>query len=163
MISTQRWRDRQLSSFNKFSQNTLILKQEQLMLDFISSCGDIGWRWHGDNNQFRNICEENHTICTTEYQGIIIFGIVLNGHSTRSLITHIRNLIENVNYAYVGINRYTLTKHDLPIELPDKIDDSLDTIMTYCHPKFQRLYTFPEVDGNHMIAAHPMDCYGLCK
>jgi hypothetical protein len=61
------------------------------------------------------------------------------------------------------VNRYTFSCHDLPFELPDLIEHSLDKIVNYCDPKFQRLHTFPEVDGNHMVAAHPLDCYGLCK
>ena len=98
-----------------------------------------------------------------DYKGIIIFDKTISNVSTSKLVTIISNLIQPVDYAYVAINRYQLTCHDLPFDLPDSIADSLDTIMNYCHPKFQRLHSFNEVDGDHMVGAHPMDCYGLCK
>ena len=83
--------------------------------------------------------------------------------TTKNLIIKIREITQDVSYAYVAINRYEITLHDLDFELPNSIEDSLDTVMKYCDTQFERLHTFDQVDGNHMVAAHPMDCYGLCK
>ena len=163
MISTRRWRDRQLTSFTQFSLNNTILEQEQIMLDFMSRCGNVSWRWAGTNSRFKTICSSQYKISNSNYKGIIIFGASISNLSTGELIKTIGNLIQPVDYAYVAVNRYQLTQHDLPFELLDSIADSLDIIMNHCHPKFQRLHTFAEVDGDHMVAAHPMDCYGLCK
>ena len=163
MISTQRWRDRQLTSFTKFSLTNTILEQEQVMCNFMSKFGDINWYWAGDSNNLKNICSSIYNISNINYRGIIIFGQTINNLTTGNLVTAIRNLIEPVDYAYVAVNRYLLASHDLPINLPDSISDSLDVIMQYCHPSFKRLHTFAEVDGNHMVGAHPLDCYGLCK
>jgi hypothetical protein len=88
---------------------------------------------------------------------------VLNQQTTQDLVNTITQLTANCNHAYVAINRYEVVQHDLNIELPDSIDSSLDAIMQYCDPKFKRLHIFDQVDGNHMVQAHPMDCYGLCK
>jgi hypothetical protein len=161
--NNRRWRDRQINNFQKFQQKNVILEQEKLMLDFMSNCGVINWRWEGDHNEFKKICASQHNITGKEYNGIIIFGNCLYGHTTKSLIAYIKKLIENVTYAYVGINRYVLDQHNLLVTLPDDIGDSLDIIMTLCHPNFKRLHRFSEIDGDHMVAAHPMDCYGLCK
>jgi hypothetical protein len=163
MTSAQPWRDLQLAGFNSFSPGTTILEQEQIMIKFMSSCGDISWRWAGTSSQLKNICSNRYKISDLDYKGIIIFGKTISNVSTSELVTIISNLIQPVDYAYVAINRYQLTRHDLSFDLPDSIADSLDTIMKYCHPKFQRLHSFIEVDGDHMVGAHPMDCYGLCK
>ena len=163
MISPHRWRDRQISSFTDFSSTATILEQEQIMLDFMSRCGGVSWRWAGTNSRFKTICSDQYTISNSNYKGIVIFGAIISNLSTGELIKTIGNLIQTVDYAYVAVNRYYLTQHDLPFALPDLIADSLDIIMSHCHPKFQRLHTFPSVDGNHMVGSHPMDCYGLCK
>lgn len=163
MISTRQWRDVQLTGFNSFSPDTTILEQEQIMLNFMMTCGNINWRWAGNNNQFKNICSKQFKISNIDYTGIVIFGNCINDLSTAELISVVGQMIQSVDYAYVAVNRYQLTGHNLPFDLPDSIADSLDTIMQYCHPRFQRLHTFSEVDGNHMVGSHPMDCYGLCK
>jgi hypothetical protein len=94
---------------------------------------------------------------------VIVFGTVLHQLTTSLLVNKIRKLTQDFDYAYVGINRYEIIAHDLDFELPDSIADSLDLVMNYCDPKFCRLHRFDQVDGNHMVAAHPMDCYRLCK
>lgn len=162
MFSSRSWRDRQIHGFN-LQQIPTILAQEKIMLDFMDSCGPITWQWHGDNNNLKNICSKHYTIACDGCQGIVIFGSILYGKSTADFCSYIQDLICDFDCVYLGVNRYTFSCHDLPFELPDLIEHSLDKIVNHCDPKFQRLYTFPEVDGNHMVAAHPLDCYGLCK
>ena len=58
---------------------------------------------------------------------------------------------------------YSVIAHDINLALPDDIADSLDVIMKHCNPRFERLHRFEKVDANHMVAAHPRDCYGLWK
>lgn len=162
MINHSRWRDQQLNSFAKTTDN-VILEQEQVMLDFVTSVPNITWRWLGNNTKFKNFCQTKIKLSDSNYQGVIIFGGLLNNMTSNKLIANVKRLVGNLDYAYVGINRYEVGEHDVDIDLPDTIEDSLDLIMKQCHPGFFRLHTFKHVDGNHMIAAHPMDCYGLCK
>jgi hypothetical protein len=162
MIDHSRWRDQQLTGFSRLAGNA-ILAQEQLMLDFVTQYPDVSWEWAGNNTNFKNICRNYINIDNAVTQGIIIFGKFLNQMTSRSLIDKLTTAIYNFNYVYVAINRYELVVHDLEFDLPDEIEASIDTIMIHCHPGFKRLHTFDQVDGNHMVAAHPMDCYGLCK
>ena len=113
--------------------------------------------------KFKEICQQHITIHNTNYSGVIIFGPILHKQTSRSLVTTIKQIINLCDYAYVAVNRYEIIQHDLNIVLPDKIEDSIDIIMEQCDSKFKRLHTFNQVDGNHMVAAHPMDCYGLCR
>jgi len=134
------------------------------MLDFLLQHPDVRWKWSSGHNSFYNICDQKVTLSDSDYTGVILFGARLFGKSSGELVEYIRDQIKNVDYAYVGINRYTiLGGHDIDIPLPDDIGESIDCIMHYCNPKFKRLHRFKDVDGNHMVAAHPMDCYGLCK
>jgi hypothetical protein len=158
----QHWRDRQLNGFNSTNKNS-ILEQEKVMLDFVTQFSDIKWLWLGDQTNFQKICKQHITIDNIDYQGVILFGSIMYGLSTNQLVERVRELTYNIDFAYVGINRYWFTKHDIDIELPDSIAESLDVIMNYCEPKFKRLHSFEHVDGNHLVAAHPRDCYGLCR
>lgn len=157
------WRDQQLKNFAGVGAD-VILEQEQVMLDFVSQYPDVRWKWMGDHSSFYNICNQHISITDNEHTGIILFNSGLFGKSSGELVEYIRDQTKNVDYAYVGINRYTiLGGHDIDIPLPDDIGESIDCIMHYCDPKFKRLYRFNDVDGNHMVAVHPMDCYGLCR
>ncbi len=162
-VDHNRWRDQQLNGFQLFSDSYPILEQELVMLTFIKLCSNVVWRWSAPETKFKKICMEHVAINNTEYNGVILFGTELLHQTTQSLVTTINKLIGDCDYAYVAINRYEVIRHTLNLDLPNNITDSLDTIMHYCNPKFKRLHTFDQVDGNHMIAAHPMDCYGLCK
>lgn len=162
-IDFNRWRDQQLDGFRLFSNSCLILKQEEVMLNFVKSCSNVVWRWAAPETKFKKICMEHIAINNMKYNGVILFGTDLLQQTTQSLLTTINKLIGDCDYAYVAINRYEVIQHTLNIDLPNDITDSLDTIMYHCNPKFKRLHTFDQVDGNHMVAAHPMDCYGLCK
>jgi hypothetical protein len=164
MTLTSRWRDRQLNSFTSINHQVLILEQEKIMLDFIQSCPtDTRWKWQGSESNFKNICKEQFTITDYNYNGIILFGTIFYNISTSQLVKTIRESTQNVNFSYIGINRYELSVHDIDIELSEDIDDSIDKIMNYCDHRIIRLHNFLEVDGHHMVAAHPMDCYKLCK
>jgi hypothetical protein len=157
------WRDQQLNGFKNLANTRTILQQESVMLNFVKTCTDVAWRWAAPDTKFKKICQEHIIINDNKYTGVIIFGPVLSHQTTQSLVNTIDNLTSICDYAYVAVNRYEVLGHDLEIALPNSIDDSLDTIMHYCNSKFKRLHTFDQVDGNHMVAAHPMDCYGLCK
>jgi len=161
-VDHNRWRDQQLNGFKNLSNSYPILEQELVMLNFVKSCPNSIWRWTAPNTQFKKICQEHIAINNVDYNGLILFGTTLLQQTTYSLITTIRELAHGCDYVYVAINRYELTRHDLNFDLPDDIADSLDLIMRHCNPQFKRLHTFDQVDGNHMVAAHPMDCYGLC-
>lgn len=161
-VDIDRWRDQQLSGFKSASKDA-ILEQEKVMLDFVTQFSNTKWLWQGNQTNFRKICDQHITIDNIDYQGVILFGSRTSGLSTNQLVERIQELTHNVDFAYVGINRYSITKHDIDIALPDSIADSLDVIMNYCNPKFTRLHSFEHVDGNHMVAAHPRDCYGLCR
>jgi hypothetical protein len=163
IINNNLWRDQQLNGFKNLSGADTILEQESVMLNFVKTYSNVVWRWVAPNSKFKEICQKHISINNTDYNGIIIFGATLGQHTTQSLVTTIKQLINECDYAYVAINRYQVVRHDLNIALPDRIDSSLDVIMNCCNVKFQRLHTFDQVDGNHMVAAHPMDCYGLCK
>ena len=161
-IDHNRWRDQQLGGFAG-ATSTDILAQEQVMLNFVKKHSNICWKWLGNDTNFKRICQQQFCIDTINAQGVILFGKRLNQMTTKNLIIKIREITQDVSYAYVAINRYEITLHDLDFELPNSIEDSLDTVMKYCDTQFERLHTFDQVDGNHMVAAHPMDCYGLCK
>lgn len=163
IINSDLWRDQQLNGFKNLSGTEPVLEQELVMLNFVKTYSDAVWRWVAPNSKFKEICQKNISINNTDYNGIIIFGPPLDQKTTQSLVNSIKQLTNECDYAYVAINRYKVIRHDLNIALPDKIDSSLDVIMNYCNVKFKRLHTFDQVDGNHMVAAHPMDCYGLCK
>lgn len=160
-INYSLWRDQQIRGSS--DNSVIILQQEQIMLDFLASCPGAVWKWCGDNTSFKELCSNLFKISDTNFNSIIIFGEVLTHLTTSQLTKQVSELISSVKYAYVGINRYEIKQHDLSYELPDRIDDSIDTIMKSIDPRFTRLHTFNEVDGNNMVAAHPMDCYGLCK
>lgn len=162
MIDHDRWRDQQLSGFAGLTANDL-LAQEQVMLNFVKSHKDVCWKWLGNNTNFKNICQQEFCIDDLNAQGVIVFGKQLHQMTTKNLINALREIIQDFDYAYVAINRYEVILHDLDLDLPDSITDSLDVIMEHCDDRFYRLHTFDQVDGNHMVAAHPMDCYGLCK
>jgi len=163
-VDLNRWRDQQLNGFRLFSNLYPILEQELVMLNFVKTCPDVAWRWEAPETKFKKICQEHIVINNTKYDGIILFGTkLLQQTTTQLLVNTIRKLTSNCNCAYVAINRYEVIQHTLNIDLPDNITDSLDTIMHHCNPKFKRLHVFDQVDGNHMVAAHPMDCYGLCE
>ena len=163
-INYSLWRDQQLGGFASLNTTShIILQQEQVMLDFLATCPDINWCWQSDESKFKQICSELYTLNDNNYTGIILFGNSLMHLTTSQLISKIKTIVNNVDYAYIGINRFQLGEYDLGISLPEDIGDSIDIIMKLIHPKFKRLFTHPDVDGNHMVAAHPMDCYGLCK
>jgi hypothetical protein len=162
MINHDRGRDQQLSGFAGVTANDL-LAQEQVMLDFIKSHNNVCWKWLGNNTNFKSICQKQFCIDDNNARGVIIFGKKLHQMTTKRLITILREIIQDFDYAYVAVNRYEVILHNIDLELPKSIEGSLDVIMKYCDIRFNRLHTFDQVDGNHMVAAHPMDCYGLCK
>lgn len=158
------WRDRQVLSFNEYKQDA-ILEQEKVMLDFVSQFPDVHWAWRAEKGLFYNICRKHVKVDQqVNHNGVIVFGnSIAKITSTEMLVRKIRNLVQNISVAYVGINRFAISEHNLDFELPDSIEQSLDLIMKYCDPGFKRLHTFDRVDGDHMVFAHPMDCYGLCR
>jgi hypothetical protein len=162
MVDHNRWRDQQLAGFAGTTSGD-ILAQEQVMLDFVKSHNNICWKWLGNNTNFKRICQQQFCINDTNAQGVILFGEQLHQMTTQRLVTKVREVIQGFDYAYVAVNRYEVIAHDLDLALPDNIEDSLDAVMKYCDSRFSRLHTFAQVDGNHLVAAHPMDCYGLCK
>ena len=163
IINIDRWRDQQLNGFKNLSGTDSILEQELIMLNFVKTHSNVVWRWAAPNTKFKEICQEHININNNNYNGIILFGSDLHQKTTQLLVNSIKQLTDKCDYAYVAINRYQVIHHDLNIAVPDKIDSSLDVVMNYCDSRFQRLHTFDQVDGNHMVAAHPMDCYGLCR
>ena len=157
------WRDRQVLSFCDYKQD-VVLAQEKVMLDFVSQFPDVHWSWRAEKGLFYDICRKQVTIDKqANSNGVIVFGNGIAVTSTGTLVRRIRNLVQNISVAYVGINRFAISEHNLDFKLPDSIEQSLDLIMKYCNPGFKRLHTFDRVDGDHMIFAHPMDCYGLCR
>jgi hypothetical protein len=162
MINHDRWRDQQLGGFVGVTTNA-ILAQEQVMLNFVKIQGPVNWKWLGNNTEFKNICQQQIAISDNDARGVIFFGKRLDHLTTTELINLVTKIIQDFDYAYVAINRYEVIRHDFELELPDSIEASLDAIMKQCDPRFIRLHTFEHVDGNHLVAAHPMDCYGLCK
>ena len=162
MVNPNLWRDQQLNNFASLTGVDVVLIQEKIMLDFVTQ-HRVWWKWQGNCTKFRQLCQQYIDIRDTDCQGVIVFGTTLRQLSTSTLVNKIRQLTQNFDYAYVAINRYEVIAHDLEFDLPDSIEDSLDLIMNYCDPKFYRLHTFDQVDGNHMVAAHPMDCYVLCR
>jgi hypothetical protein len=162
MVDHDRWRDQQLAGFLGTTDRD-ILAQEKVMLDFVKSHKDICWKWLGNNTNFKTICQQEFCIDDSNAQGVIVFGKQLHQMTTKNLITKLREIIQGFEYAYVAVNRYEVISHDFDLELPDTIEGSLDAVMKHCDSRFNRLYTFAQVDGNHMVAAHPMDCYGLCR
>lgn len=162
-LDSDTWRDLQVFSFCDYKQDA-VLEQEKLMLDFVCQFPDVHWAWRAEKGLFYNICSEYINIDKqVNYNGVIVFGNGIAVTSTGTLVRRIRNLVQNISVAYVGINRFAISKHNLDFELPDSIEQSLDLIMKYCDPGFKRLHTFDRVDGDHMVFAHPMDCYGLCR
>jgi hypothetical protein len=162
MVDHDRWRDQQLAGFLGTTDRD-ILAQEKVMLDFVKSHKDICWKWLGNNTNFKTICQQEFCIDDSNAQGVIVFGKQLHQMTTKNMITKLREIIQGFEYAYVAVNRYEVISHDFDLELPDTIEGSLDAVMKHCDSRFNRLYTFAQVDGNHMVAAHPMDCYGLCR
>lgn len=161
MINFNRWRDQQLSGFSSIFKQPVLLEQESRMLEFIRSCSNITWRWIAPISGFRQICAEQVQLGSGP--GVIAFGPILDNLTTGQLVHRVRELIKDADSAYIAINRYEITENDLPVELPDSIEDSLDAIMQLADPAFKRLHTYALVDGEHMVAAHPMDCYTLCR
>lgn len=157
------WRDRQVLSFCDYKQDA-VLEQEKLMLDFVCQFPDVHWSWRAEKGLFYDICSKHVNIDKqANSDGVIVFGNGIAVTSTGTLVRRIRNLVQNISVAYVGINRFVISEHNLDFELPDSMTQSLDLIMKHCDPGFKRLQTFDRVDGDHMVYAHPMDCYGLCK
>lgn len=162
MFDYNSWRDQQLGGFAGV-RPTDILAQEQVMLDFVKNHNTICWKWLGDNTRFKLICQQHFCITDGRAQGVILFGQHLHRMTTKRLVTKVKEITKDFDYAYVAVNRYEVISHDFDMILPDTIEESLDCLMQYCDPRFTRLHTFDQVDGNHMVAAHPMDCYRLCK
>jgi hypothetical protein len=152
------WRDRQINGFNMVPYN-VVLEQEQVMLDFIEKTGIKQWQWLSEDTNFKKIFQTKYSISASA-PGVIIFGNCLRDLSSAELIQFIRNQISGKSAAYVALNRYLIQCHNLPFVLDDKLETSLDQIMSYCDQRLTRLHSFDQVDGNHMIAAHPLDCYG---
>lgn len=161
MINYNRWRDQQLSGFASIFNQPVLLEQESQMLKFVESCPGVVWRWIAPITQFRSICEQR--IQLGSGTGVIVFGPILDNLTSGQLICRVRELIQGMDHAYIAINRYEVIGHDLSFELPDLIEDSLDLMMSQADSRFRRLCTYPAVDGEHMVAAHPMDCYTICK
>lgn len=161
MINYNRWRDQQLSGFASIFKQPVLLEQESRMLEFVQSCPDVVWRWIAPITEFRAICQDH--VCLGSGTGVIVFGPILDNLTTGQLIRRVQELTAGQDHAYVAVNRYEVTEHDLSFDLPDSIELSLDMVMQQANPGFRRLHTYPAVDGEHMVAAHPMDCYVLCK
>lgn len=163
MINFTKWRDQQINSFNGYDKRQTILAQEKVMLDFVCQFPHVRWYWAGDNNNFKLICADSIQIDTVDCNGIIIYGNVLHQLKVKDVIEKVKQLIVDKEYVYLGINRYETISDDFILDLPDSIEDSIDFIVREINTNFRRLESFPQVDGNHMVFAHPMDCFGLCK
>lgn len=163
MTNLIRWRDQQIGSFIGYDHNQVLLAQEKVMLDFVCQFPQVRWLWLGDDNNFKTICSQLVQIATTDCAGAIIYGNRLHRLCAKDLIEIVKQLTAGKDYVYLGINRYEIIGHDFAQDLPDSIEDAIDCIVTKIHGNFRRLAKFPQVDGKHMVFAHPMDCYGLCK
>jgi hypothetical protein len=161
MINYNRWRDQQLSGFSSIFKQPVLLEQESQMLKFVKSCPDVVWRWIAPMNGFRTLVQDHVRLGSGT--GVVVFGPILDNLTTGQLVHRVQELTAGMDYAYIAINRYEVIEHDMPFDLPNSIEDSLDRIMHLANSNFRRLHTYPEVDGEHMVAAHPMDCYILCK
>jgi hypothetical protein len=160
-VDPGRWRDLQISNFKGLKDTEVVLEQEKFMLDFCTSLPDVKWCWQAPISDFYRLCNQKLQLVLENYNGIILFGLPIC--DSKTLVEHVSAAIKNIEFAYVGINRYSVRNQDLDPRLPDSIEDSLDLMIKYCDPRFKRLHTFQEVDGNHMVFSHPMDCYILCK
>jgi hypothetical protein len=156
-----RWRDQQISGFIDLQHQEIILEQEKIMLNFVEQFQQARWAWQAPLSKFYDICAKKIQIVGNNHNAVILFG--MGECSSGTLVEIIKQAVAQVDYAYVGINRYQIKTHNFDIDLEDSIEDSIDAIVKHCDPRFKRLATFSEVDGNHMVFSHPMDCYGLCR
>lgn len=164
MIDYTRWRDQQLQGLSCVFNQPPVLAQERVMLDFVLGQPCDQWRWFGTHNSFKDLVAQLVTLTdSAQAPGVIVFGMVLECARLSQFRQRIHSLIDQVDFAYVAVNRYTIIHNDMAMDLPDSMEQSLDLIMTSIDPRFRRLATFDQVDGAHMVAAHGMDCYGLCK
>jgi hypothetical protein len=165
VINYIKWRDQQIGSFSGHDNKQTLLAQEKVMLDFICQFPHVRWCWAGDNNNFKLICADLVQIATKtdECDGIILYGNLLHGLMVKDFVAKVKKLIFGKQYVYLGVNRYEIIGHDFARYLPESIEDSIDFIVKNINPDFRRLARFPQVDGNHMVFAHPMDCFGICK
>lgn len=157
------WRDRQINGFENLAASNVVLEQEQVMLNFVTKFKQARWRWIAPKTQFFQICQQHIQITECDSNAVVVFGPELSDIDTVTLVNRIKNFTEGVDYAYVAINRYSITRNTLNIDLPDSIEQTMDSIVALANPKFARLASFENVDGNHMVFSHPMDCFGLCK
>lgn len=157
------WRDRQINNFKNLTAGNVLLKQEKIMLDFVTKFTQARWRWVAPETEFFKICQQHIQITDSNSNAVVVFGPELSDIDTATLVNRIRNFTDDVDYAYIAINRYSITRNTLNIDLPDSIEQSLDSLVTLANPNFSRLASFENVDGNHMVFSHPMDCFGLCK
>jgi hypothetical protein len=162
-LITNNWRDRQINGLKGLQNQMVLLAQEQYLVEFLNQHPSVIWNWQGDHSKFQQMCCQRYNFNNNRYNGIVAFGSVFYNLSSQELVEKIHQLINNVDFAYIGINRYFIKEHDIDIKLPDDLGDSIDTIMHHCCPQFQRVHRFPVVTGAQMVAAHPMDCYTLCK
>jgi hypothetical protein len=162
-LITNNWRDRQINGLVELHNQPVLLAQEQYLMEFLNQNPDVTWNWQGDNSKFKQLCYEHHNFNSTQYNGVVAFGSLFYNLSSRQLVDKIHKLTQGLDFAYIGINRYFIEKHDIDIELPDDLGHSIDTIMHYCNTEFKRVHRFPVVTGTQMVAAHPMDCYTLCR
>ena len=163
MINFSKCRDRQIGSFIGHDNKQTLLTQEKVMLDFICQFPHVRWFWAGDNNNFRLICADLVQIADEDCDGIVLYGNALHGLTVKNLVEKVKHLIFDKKYVYLGINRYEIIANDFELDFPESLEDSIDFIVEKINPNFRRLARFPQVDGNHMVFAHPMDCFGLCK
>ena len=157
------WRDRQINGFENLTADTVLLEQEQVMLNFVTQFDQVCWRWVAPKTQFFQICQQHIQITDCDSNGIVVFGPALSDIDTATLVDRIQKFTDDVDYAYIAINRYSITRNTLNIDLPDSIEQTIDSIVALANPRFSRLASFENVDGNHMVFSHPMDCFGLCK
>jgi hypothetical protein len=162
-MNLEKWRDTQIDSFTNLTGQTVILEQELVMLNFVTQFADARWTWLAPHNKFYDICKQHINIVDHDHSAVIAFVPAISGINPFELVQKITDLTLTVKYAYIAVNRYFIKSTAPDCNLPDSIEDSLDILLSRCNPNFKRLANFKEVDGNHMVFAHPMDCYGLCK
>ena len=96
-VDHNRWRDQQLNGFKNLSNSWPILEQESVMLNFVKAWPDVVWSWIAPETKFKKICQEHIAINNIEYNGVIVFGPVLNQQTTQDLVNTITQLTANMS------------------------------------------------------------------
>jgi hypothetical protein len=144
------WRNKQL--------NRAMLWQETRCLEFCKQHSNIVWKWHGMSGHFFDVCRSVLNFGTNNNGAIIINspGRVDVDDFVRQIKTFLH---DDVQVAYMAINRYDFRVENYNVDWPDSMEECLDLIASRCHLKFRRLYTPTMVDGKHFVGVHGLDVF----